>query len=346
MIRLLTKYLQHVEQSSTIYYTITDHCSNDMYISEEQPINYNYIDFETYYRDDHENDVNIPIDMFINNYINFYTDVDGKNTLINSYLFNKIETNPNKTHQLILQQNNITYTFIKINPQHKKSYSFNDLIDINNLVTKDIVYLLDDIKSLKDEINNHKYHLLYKYIYLDELTIPDNLNNTEIINQKNKDNLLLGTKYALKSPTNTQLHEDHNALLIKRKNKLIQINIHLKQLLHLTPLQNLTEIVTIIESLKDEELIKFNNNISNHILYLKIISQVLKVPLFYKNQKFVIKFKSVNSYGIIMDNDTGEKIKIIPFYINKDKNILNIKNFIIGYKWLLEYDNYLFNFLL
>lgn len=346
MIRLYTKFLQHADHYSTIYYTITDHFKNDIYISEDYPINFNYIDFSTSYKDDFESEVDIPIDFFINNYINFYSNTDNKNAFIASFVFNKIEHHNNKNYQLILQKNETTYSFIKVNSQHKKSYSFNDLIDINNLLTKDIFDIFNDIKTLKASINNHKYHALYKYIYLDEITTPKPRKAIDNIKTENEQLLLLSTKYELKSPTSTQLHEDHNALVKKRKQKLIKINEHLKALLQLGTLEPPEKIVNVIDSLKDEELMKFNCNISNYLLYMKIISQVLKIPLFYKNQIFVVKFKSVNSYGIILNNDTGEKLKIIPFYINKDKNIVNIKNFIIGYNWIFEYNQYLCNFLL
>lgn len=344
MIKIDTKKLHHAEHSNFLYYTITDHLNNLIYISDESPIDINYMEFDTSYDDDSGNLFDIPTDIFLKNYINIYSITQSETNLAGTFVFHSIQSDNSHNNELILKSNGISYIFCKLSRNHKKSYSINDLLDINNIVSKDIFDTLTDIEMLKKNINNHTYHSLYKYIYLDDLQFPDYPKAAIKGGLKNENSLLLDDNYDLNTPTNTQLHQHHNALLKKRKQMLIKINEHLRNLLQLKPLQTPDSVASLISSLNEEELTKFNCNITNYLLYLKIISQILNVPLFYKNHKFVIKFKSFMSYGILSKADTGEKLKIIPFYINKDKNILNIQNFLIGYNWIFNYNFYLYNF--
>lgn len=344
MIRIETKKLQHVEHANFLYYTITDHLNNLIYISDECPIDINYMEFDTSYKNDNEHMVDIPTDIFLKNYINIYSINQNETALTGTFVFHSVQSDLTHNNDLILKHKDIIYSFCKVSKNRKRSYSINDLLDINSLVFKDIFDINTDIEIIKKNINNHTYHSLYKYIYLDDLKFSDCPKKRDQEGIKNDDSLLLKDKYDLNPPTNSLLHQHHNALSNKRKQMLIKINEHLRNLLQLQPLQPPDSVTGQILSLNEEQLTKFNCNITNHLLYLKIISQILNIPLFYKNHKFVFKFKSIMSYGVLLNSDTGEKLKIIPFYINKDKNVLNIQNFLIGYNWIFNYDLYLYNF--
>lgn len=346
MIIIETKRLQHIGHSNFLYYTISDHLNNIIYISDEYPIDINYMELDTSYEDDAGNIVEMPTSLILKNYINIYSITENETILASTFVFQSVELDDSHKYELILKRDGIIYSFCKVSRNHKRSYSINDLLDINNTITKDIIDTLSDIEMLKKNINNHTYHSLYKYMFLDDLQFPDYLMTTNKGRLKDIDALFLSDKYDLNTPINTQLHQHHNALLKKRKQLLMKINNHLRTMLQLKSLQTPESVVSLISAMNDEELIRFNCNITNHLLYLKIISQILNIPLFYKTHKFVIKFKSINSYGILLNADTGEKLKIIPFYINKEKNILNIENFLIGYHWIFNYNSYLYNFFL